>query len=150
MFERLRDYPAAVTGSSASDGDAVTTAVTWFTSRVRKQAETPHVYLPGRRNADSAPALLQLSKVRGGVTETWRTLLNARWPGGPVLAAWPDDEHLALIADDSRKTALCVIPWSETDVASWVRARNPELIGSNPLRLRRRACWSRIPSSNRR
>jgi len=128
-----QDYPAAVTGSSASGGDAVASAVAWFTSQVRRQDGTPLLYLPGRRQTDSEPELLQLSKVRGVVTETWKTLLSARWAGGPVLAAWPDEVHLARIADDSRTTALCVIPWNDEGVAAWVRASNPELIGSNPV-----------------
>jgi hypothetical protein len=42
-----------------------------------------------------------------------------------VLAAWPDAEHLALVADDSRTRALCVVPWSESEVAPWVQVYRP-------------------------
>jgi hypothetical protein len=41
------------------------------------------------------------------VVTTWKSF--GAWPGGAVLAAWPDAEHLALIAADNLTRALCVV-----------------------------------------
>jgi hypothetical protein len=78
----------------------------------------PLVYAPNRPSLREWPILAELDG--WAVVTTWKSF--GRWSGGPVLAAWPDAEHLAVITDDRRTRALCVVPWGESEVAAWVRA----------------------------
>lgn len=127
MFERTRDYPTALTASSAGNPDAVKAAVGWLLTRTKELGGQPLLYFPGKRNIEAEPLLEQLA---GRIpSATWRTLHGGvRWTGGVVLAAWPDMKHLAEIADDRRTTGLVVLTWSEKDVAGWAAAAQPEIL----------------------
>ena len=129
MVEVVKNYPVAVTASSAADRNSVKAAVVWILQRAEEQDGQVLVYSPGRQNAGYDPVLSRLSQTSGVASETWQTLRRTRWRGGPVLAAWPDQKHLAEIAEDRRTSALCVVPWLEKDVDAWVRARSPQQLG---------------------
>lgn len=126
MFEQVRDIPRALTGGPGQDDQATERAVAWLLQQARTLGGQPLLYVPGRRNVEHHDLLLRLSK--SVKTETWRTLMNAGWRGGPVLAAWPGQEKLAEIDGDRRTSALVVLTWSELDVAAWVTAHSPEVL----------------------
>lgn len=130
MFERTREYPTAVSASSSGGGDAVARAARWFLAQAQAVGGQPLLYFPSKQNLDAEPLLGRLTRERTVVTATWRTFRGVRWSGGPVLAVWPDEEHLALVADHARTRALCVIPWTEGDVTAWQRAATPERLGT--------------------
>lgn len=44
--------------------------------------------------------------------------------GATTLAIWPTEEQLGRL-EDAGPTALCVIPWSEQEVSTWLRAWGP-------------------------
>ncbi len=125
MVER-RDIARAITGGPGEDPDAAKRAVQWLTQKVRDLGGQPLLYAPGRSNYRHDPVLLPLSQRI--LTETWKTLNNARWSGGPVLAAWPSEERLALIDGDRRTTALCVLAWNPKDSAAWASAHDPQIL----------------------
>ncbi len=126
MFERRRDIPRAITGGPGDDPDAAKRAVQWLAQMTRDLGGQPLLYAPGRTNYQRDPILLPLS--RQIMTETWKTLNNARWSGGPVLAAWPNEERLALIDGDRRTAALCVLAWSPRDSSAWSSAYDPQIL----------------------
>jgi len=128
MFERTRDYPTALTSSSAGNADAVKAAVSWLLTKAREIGGQPLLYFPGKSNMSAEPLLEQLSQRVS--TATWRTLRGGKvgWSGGVVLAAWPDEQHLAEIADDRRTKGLVVLAWSDNDVAGWAAAAQPEVL----------------------
>ncbi len=123
MFEHVPDYPMAVTGiqrrrpyGSQARGGVVEVQAT---ADVGGQ---PLVYAPNPTEAlREWPNLAELDG--WAVVTTWKSF--GGWSGGPVLAAWPDTEHLAVVIDDSRTRALCVVPWIDSEVAAWVRAYRP-------------------------
>lgn len=111
-------------GPNAADQQAVARAVQWFLQTFAELGGEALLYMPGRSNIEAEPRLRALSqRVK---TETWRTLTNSRWSGGPVLAAWPNEEHLARIDDDRRTTALCLLVWNEEQAAAWAAAHHPK------------------------
>jgi hypothetical protein len=122
MFERVPDYPMAVTAASGPDSTAVRLAVEWLQNTTAEVGGQPLVYAPNRASIREWPILAELDG--WAVVTTWKTSTGA-WSGGAVLAAWPDAEHLAVLADDGRTRALCVVPWREPEVAAWVRAYRP-------------------------
>ena len=123
MFERVRDILRAVAAHKADDPQAMERAVEWVLRR-SQDGGRPLLYVPGKRNFQDEPVLVALSK--RVLTATWKTLGNASWSGGPVLAAWPREKHLAEIDSDRRTSALCVLTWSPQDVAAWASAHQPQ------------------------
>jgi len=87
MFKRTRDYPTALTSSSAGNADAVKAAVSWLLTKAREIGGQPLLYFPGKSNMSAEPLLEQLSQRVS--TATWRTLRGGKvgWSGGVVLAA---------------------------------------------------------------
>jgi hypothetical protein len=126
VFEQTRDIPRALTGGPGEGDQATRRAVAWLLSQAKALGGEPLFYVPGRRNVEHDDLLLRLSK--SVKTETWRTLMGSGWRGGPVLAAWPDQQKLAQIDGDRRTSALCVLTWSERDVAAWVTAHHPDVL----------------------
>ncbi|MGL4173822.1 MAG: hypothetical protein ACRCTR_07100 [Actinomycetota bacterium] len=45
-----------------------------------------------------------------------------------MLAAWPNRNNLAEIAEDRQTTALCVVPWAAGESDPWQAATSPELL----------------------
>jgi hypothetical protein len=133
VFEKQRSYPKAVTGSSAAHPAEVEVAIGWFAEQAASVGGQPLVYLPGRTNVDADPRIFQLTRVPGVLTATWLTLGRSQWRGGAVLAAWPDAKHLADISGDPRTKALCVIPWLDKDVETWIRGEQPLRLGHAAL-----------------
>jgi hypothetical protein len=93
------------------------------------------IYGPGKRNLENHEVLGQLIRDPRFAVGTWRGTISG-WRGGPVLAAWPNREKLAQVADDRRTTALCLVPWAEGENDAWQAAQSPELLG-NAAALRR-------------
>jgi hypothetical protein len=113
MFERVPNYPMAVTAASGADKTAVRLAVEWLRSTTADVGGQPLVYGPNRPSLRAWPILADLDA--WAVVATWKSF--GAWFGGAVLAAWPNAKHLALVADDDRTRALCVVPWGEAEVA---------------------------------
>lgn len=126
MFERTRDYPTAMTDPAAPADQAMSDAIGWFAQQVQALGGQPLLYLPQRRSAENDPQLSRLA--RAVKAETWTTLRSAGWQGGPVFAAWPDDKHLASVADHRGTTALVVLSWNAKDVAGWAAAARPRML----------------------
>lgn len=108
MFDCVPDYPMAVTAATGPDRTAVQLAVEWLRRTTDEVGGQPLVYGPNRSGLRQWPILTDLSG--WAVVSTWKSF--GSWSGGAVLAAWPDAEHLAKIADDPRTRALCVLPGS--------------------------------------
>jgi hypothetical protein len=121
MFENVPDYPRAVTAASSQDPTAVQLGVDWLRRTTDDVGGRPLVYAPDRRGLQEWPILIDLDG--WAVVATWRSF--GTWPGGAVLAAWLDAEHLAEIPDDRRTRAHCVVPWLDAEVAPWGRAYRP-------------------------
>lgn len=126
MFERTRDYPAAMTAPARPADEAMTDAIRWFAEQAKALGGQPLLYVPQRRSPENDPQLSRLAKAVK--TETWTTLRGSGWSGGAVFAAWPDDKHLAQIAGDRRTTALVVLSWNPQDVAGWAAAVQPLML----------------------
>lgn len=77
-------------------------AVQWTLAHSDRLWGHPLLYVPGKRNFQDEPVLVGMSK-RVAVA-MWKTLSSAHWGGGPVLAAWPTEKHLADIDGDRRTT----------------------------------------------
>lgn len=119
-------YPTALT--AVGDDPGLSDGIAWVAERVRRTGGRPLVYAPGRTNVEDNPWLCEFVGETDAFVATWRRPA-AGWQGGPVLAAWPTPEELARIADDHRTGALCVVPNSLDEVAEWVQAARPELLG---------------------
>lgn len=124
MFERVRDIPRAIVAHKADDPLAHERAVQWILAHCQRLGGHPLLYVPGKNNFRDEPVLVTLSK--RVTVATWKTLNNARWGGGPVLAAWPTEKHLVDIDGDRRTSALCVLSWAPNDTAAWASAHQPE------------------------
>jgi len=131
MFERTRDYPAAVTSDDLDWADADRLAVHWVATQHAAVGGQVLLLYPTARQRGDHHYLDVLEGAPGVVTTTWRSMLRAGWSGGPVLAAWPDSQHLSEIADDRRTRSLCVLTWNMTEVAPWASAVGAEVLGGN-------------------
>lgn len=76
---------------------------------------------------DQHPRLDQLLRRTGAGDASWK-VASRTWAGGPVIAAWPDLEHLGKIGDKRRVTALCVLPWGH-DGKPWLRGMGATYLG---------------------
>ncbi|WP_146245633.1 hypothetical protein [Curtobacterium sp. MCLR17_055] len=134
MFEHDRDYPAAVTvDGSKRPEDAQRHAVKWVLEQARTVGGQVLIYGPTKQNITDSNGLIgRLAAENGVVTTGWRGTI-AGWSGGPVLAAWPDRDHLAKIADDRRVRALCVVPFGTDAITAWAGAAKPQLLGDAQL-----------------
>jgi hypothetical protein len=54
---------------------------------------------------------------------TARTFPPTGWRGGPVLVLWPGEAAIAKIDADWRAEAICVVPWTYSDVEAWAKGR---------------------------
>ena len=95
MFDRLPDYPMAVTASSGPDRSAVQRALQWLYNITDDVGGRPLITVPTQEAVREWPIL---AKLDGWATvATWKSPVHA---GGAVLALWPDAEHLARVTDD--------------------------------------------------
>ena len=122
-----RSYPTALAAGPGAGDTGVRTGIAWVLDILKRQGGQVLVYAPGKQNIERHTLLSAFSQQRGVAVGTWRRS-DFGWSGGPVLAAWPDRAKLGEIADDSRTTALCVVPWSPGEVDGWVEAHHPELL----------------------
>jgi hypothetical protein len=120
MFEHMPDYPMAVTAASGPDKTAVQLALRWLHNTTDDVGGGPLIYVPNNDCIREWPILTRLKGWAG--LATWKTNVVTN---GPVLALWPDFEHLAQVTDDRGTRALCVVPSYEAEVAAWVRAYRP-------------------------
>lgn len=121
--------PDAIAGPRSSDPDATKHAVRWVLAAQRSLGGQILLYLPQKRSLEYEPLLEQLGREHAVTVASWKTLSSAGWSGGPVLAAWPDPEHLGRIDGDRRTTSLCVLAWSSDNLTAWLRARKPKQLG---------------------
>ena len=57
----------------------------------------------------------------------------AGWPGGPVLAPWPDSETIKRIqGSPDRITSLCVLQWIEGENQEWLAEHNAIEVAVEP------------------
>jgi len=132
-FMNDRVIPTALVGVNSPD--SYLDAIRWSLERAASLGGQTLLYVPLRGRQDAHTALKDFSR-RGDVsTATWKSLSRLRWSGGVVVAAWPDADHLGRIDSDPRTRALCVLAWTEPDVAGWARARSPEVLGGAPVAL---------------
>lgn len=125
MFDTLLDCPIAV---ASPDDDGVDAGIEWCLERLggdqtltvwtHLMSDLAHNYrfakLTRHSNVDHVTG-------RGG----WHMRLR-----GPLLMAWPDLEGLGdANRQGTRLTALCVISWSEDELADWVALANPTILG---------------------
>lgn len=124
-----RNYPRAITPSGSLYPDhAQRLAIEWTTVQRATVGGTALLYVPLKSSLNNNALLGAYSRRPGVVVGTSIGRITG-WSGGPVLAAWPTRDKLALIADDRRTRALCVIPWNDTDTAAWQHVAAPDLLG---------------------
>lgn len=97
-----------------------------------KSNTKPLIYLPktDEKLSKIDNDLFAFSKDKDTFVSSWRGLGRSKWKGGPVLALWPDDNHIATIADDPRTTAICVIPNKDYDISGWCYGAKPHMLGT--------------------
>ena len=122
-----RVIPTALVGVSSPN--SYPDAIRWSLEQAALLGGQILLYVPLRDSEDAHAPLRDFSRRRDVVTATWKSLSGLRWTGGVVVAAWPDADHLGRIDSDPRTRALCVLAWTEADVAGWARARSPEVLG---------------------
>jgi hypothetical protein len=95
-------------------------AVGWLVDRSRVDGGEPLIVVPSWKNATSN-RIVAAATARFR-TETWRTVGNHWWDGGPVLLMWADDKIVRRFAADHRVVALCVVPGLFHPIDAWIRA----------------------------
>lgn len=119
MFEKHHSYPTAYVLDDHDDARKL--AARWVIEQAQQVGGQPLVYSPTKRNVEYDPLLQAL--VREFPLETWQSQAwRSGWRGGPVLALWPDQKHLGLIAEKHHVTALCVVASSLEEVRGWAVA----------------------------
>jgi hypothetical protein len=134
MFERERSYPCAVTCSGATEpARAQVAGIQWVTEQQKSVGGQVLLFVPRKGDLSRMNNLIsRFAEIEGVAIGTWRSY-GRDWPGGPVLAAWPNRVKLAEVADSSRTRALCVIPWADGETTAWQRAARPELLAGAPM-----------------
>lgn len=131
-----KQRPAFIVGRDTGREEAIRVGLAWLfatTTNGQRLLVTPikdqlvHGHL-GDVLAAAGPVLAAGKPVRDPSgnslrAATSRTFPPSGWPGGPVLAAWPDEKSLAKIDEDSRVQGLCVIPWLYEWVEPWATGR---------------------------
>jgi hypothetical protein len=124
MLSAKRDYPQAVAAGPERGDLGTATAILWALEIRKTVGGTALAYAPGMRNIRDNDMLSKFTQQSGVVLGTWKKI--ATWQGGPVVAAWPDREHLAEIADDRRTLGLVLLPWNKGEHDGWIHAINPQ------------------------
>jgi hypothetical protein len=96
MFDRLPDYPMAVTAGSGPDKTAVQLALRWLYNTTEDVGGRPLITVPTRDAIREWPILTRLDGWAS--VATWKSPVGA---GGAGLALWPDAEHLASVTADA-------------------------------------------------
>jgi hypothetical protein len=81
----------------------------WTWPHLRQRGGRVLLCIPQRGSVDDRSPLRAVATRPQVVTATWRTLSGTGWRGGPVVAAWPDRDVLADLAERPGVTALCVL-----------------------------------------
>lgn len=127
MFETERDYPCAVTNSSAGDPAAIERAFRWV--RQHKQSgQKILLWLPQKSNICNDRQVEVISRQSDVVVGTSRDRFASDWSEGPVLGMWQHTEDLAKMPI-GQPTAMCIVPWVSKRLAGWVRAVDAEILG---------------------
>ena len=119
-----RQYPTAVTAPSYGKPEVTQRAAAWLERQHEQFGGALLVLFPDQQAAREDPALVALGQRHQWTTQ--KSMARKRWPGGPLLAAWPDQQTLGELSENKRVTALCVVPHSDEEVAAWVAAVRPE------------------------
>jgi hypothetical protein len=103
MFERMPDYPMAVTAASGPDKTAVRLALQWLRTTTDDVGGRPLITVPTQAAIREWPVL---TKLGWASVVTWKSHSAA---AGAVLALWPDAEHLARVTDDRAGASLASV-----------------------------------------
>lgn len=128
MFEVTRDYPTAMAAGSGQPKLAVETGIQWVQQKHRELGGRTLVFAPTKSSIAKHEIVSKFIKRPGVNVMTWRQRNAVDWPGGPVLALWPNRKNLAEIADHHGIRALCVVPWVDGELDAWQAAAKPELL----------------------
>jgi hypothetical protein len=128
MFEKHHTYPTAYVLDDHDDARQL--AARWVIEQAQQGGGQPLIYSPTKRNVEHDPLLQAL--VREFPLETWQSQAwRIDWRGGPVLALWPDQKHLGLIAERHHVVALCVVASNLEEVRGWAVASGA--VSLNPV-----------------
>lgn len=131
MFERKREYPAAVTPDELTADEADEFAVQWVLNEQAQLGGQVLLLYQAAWDRRDHPILDALEDSRGVVATTRRSLPRSGWTGGPVLAAWPDIATLGSLADNRRTSALCALTWNFDAIAPWAHAVGAQILGAD-------------------
>ncbi len=124
-----RNYPRALAAGPEHGDLGLRSAIAWTASRRRDVGGQVLAFIPPQSSRGGNDVLAASCHQPEVAVRTWgRRSSAARWGGGPVLAAWPDRNSLAEIAEDRQTTALCVVPSAAGETDSWQAATSPELL----------------------
>jgi len=127
MFENERDYPCAVTNSSAGDPTAI--GLAFHSVRQRKQpGQKILLWTSQKSNISNNRQVKAISRERDVVVGTSRGRNSSGWSEGPALGMWHDTEDMAKVPL-GQPTAMCMVPWISDRLAAWVRAVDAEILG---------------------
>lgn len=117
---RERDHPPAfIVGRESGHEDEVEIGLRWLFETANGEGLVVAPTGSQFRHGPLAEALPRWPPVQ---TATTRTLSNAAWGRGPVLAVWPDLKMLEKI-EDRWPSAICVVPWNFEEIDSWIQGR---------------------------
>jgi hypothetical protein len=124
MFAADLSYPLAVVGG---DEEGLQAGFEWCAARM-DSGDVVTLYVPLKSSLRNSALLQKWSAYRDVevVTSRGSTVIRS----GPVLAVWPDMDDLGKIArNGGRVRALCVSALAEEEIAPWVAATRPEILG---------------------
>ncbi|MFB9781525.1 hypothetical protein [Rhodococcus baikonurensis] len=117
MFENERDYPCAVTNSSAGDPTAI--GLAFHSVRQRKQpGQKILLWTSQKSNISNNRQVKAISRERDVVVGTSRGRNSSDWSEGPALGMWHDTEDMAKVPL-GQPTAMCMVPWISDRLAAW-------------------------------
>jgi hypothetical protein len=106
----------------------VAIGVQWLVQWAMESSGAPLMVTPVLDQVDRLRAVPGVSHIRAASMTTYS---RSGWPGGPVLAVWPDQKMLTTLDDDRRVTAICAVPWVLEWLTDWIRGRRAkDLTGS--------------------
>lgn len=129
--------PAFIVGREPGFEPEVRLGLKWLLETQAGNGE-PLIVTPGKHQlthgalaevlGKAAVALNRVGTVRGpnGQTVYAATKLTfppSAWRGGPVLALWPDAKTLEKLERHGTPSAICVVPWTFEEIATWASGR---------------------------
>ena len=120
MNTKHRSYASAYVGKFPSHEPEVKQALRWMLGRISALGCSYLVVAPTKGHFQRMPILRALP---ASAKQTLRSV-DARGGTEPVVVAlWPSEQDLLKIDQLIGLEALCVVPWNESDIATWRDAR---------------------------